>query len=145
MGCVFQNALIKESFYNAAPSDVIKTKAHQQEEAALEWQAWWNHRAQWASGQALLGYRGCANIWLRDPDSAVNKICQVLAPARLTLRSERRRTSKEGRWVNLPIPERNRPHTENGLKKTGKEGLPGSEVRDCSCEEEQLSRRLTQG
>lgn len=39
----------------------------------------------------------------------------------------------------MPIPERNRPHTENGLKKTGKEGLPGSEVRDCSCEKKNNS------
>lgn len=85
MGCIFHNALIKESFYNATPSDVIKTMAHQQEEAALEQQEWCNHRAQWAAGQAPLGYRGCANIWLRDPDSAMNEICEVLAPVRLTM------------------------------------------------------------
>lgn len=32
-----------------------------------------------------------------------------------------------------------------GLEKTGKEGLPGSEVRDSSCEEDHLSRGLNKG
>lgn len=109
MGCIFHNALIKESFYNPAPSGVIKSKPHQQEEAALEQQAWWNHSAQWATGQALLGYRGFAKIWLRNPETAMNNSCEVFAPVRLTLCLERQRASKELDWINMPIPENNGP------------------------------------
>lgn len=149
MGYIFHNALIKESFYNPAPSGVIKSKPHQQEEAALEQQAWWNHSAQRATGQALLGYRGFVKIWpgtLKQQRTILVKHLHLLG-SHCAVRDKEQEKNYIGSicLFQRPMGPEQKMDPPKGLKSIGMVGLPGSEVREGNCEEEHLSRGRNKG